>query len=120
MNKKLLVVASVGCITLIAVIGMATKASAAAKQGNSMSSSNCDRACLNGFVDKYLDAVVAHDASQVPVTKFVKFTENGQQLELGDGFWRTATARGKYKFYVDDVPAGQVGFLGTMEEAGQP
>jgi hypothetical protein len=79
----------------------------------------CDRACLNGFVDQYLDAVVAHDPSRLSVTQFVKFTENGQHLVLGDGFWRTATGRGSYKFYIDDTRAGQVGFLGTMKEAGQ-
>lgn len=88
-------------------------------QGSSAPDS-CDRACLNGFVDQYLDAVVAHDPSVLPLSKFVKFTENGQKLELGDGFWRTATARGSYKFYVDDPQAGQVGFEGTMQEAGQP
>ena len=120
MNKRLFVLASSGVITLIAVIGIATNARAAANQADSVSSDSCDRACLNGFVDKYLDAVVAHDPSRIAVTKLVKFTENGQQLELGDGFWRTATARGTYKLYVDDVPAGQVGFVGTMEEAGQP
>ncbi len=107
-------------MALLVAVCFATKANAAAKQENSASSGSCDRACLNGFVDKYLDAVVAHDPGQIPVTKFVKFTENGQHLDLGDGFWRTATARGKYKLYVDDVPAGQVGFLGTMEEAGRP
>jgi hypothetical protein len=84
------------------------------------SASSCDRACLNGFVDQYLDAVVAHDPSRLAVTKFVKFTENGQKLDLGDGFWRSATGRGTYKFYVDDPQTGQVGFEGTMTEAGQP
>ncbi|MGA9631940.1 MAG: hypothetical protein WBQ63_11000, partial [Candidatus Acidiferrales bacterium] len=79
----------------------------------------CDRECLNGFVDQYLDAVVAHDASRIPVTKFVKFTENGQHLALGDGFWRSAVKRGTYKFYIDDPEAGEVGFLGTMYEAGR-
>ncbi len=54
------------------------------------------------------------------MTKLAKFTENGQHLELGDGFWRTATGKGTYKFYVDDPQAGQVGFEGTMQEAGQP
>jgi hypothetical protein len=88
-------------------------------QGASVPSA-CDRDCLNHFVDQYLDAVVAHDSSRLPVTKFVKFTENGQKLELGDGFWRTATGKGTYKFYVDDPQAGQVGFEGTMQEAGQP
>src|SRR5580698_10311331 len=88
-------------------------------QGASVPSA-CDRDCLNHFVDQYLDAVVAHDSSRLPVTKFVKFTENGQKIELGDGFWRTATGKGGYKFYVDDPEAGQVGFEGTMQEAGHP
>jgi hypothetical protein len=87
---------------------------------SSASSAPCDRACLNNFVDRYLDAVVAHDPSSLPMTKLAKFTENGQHLELGDGFWRTATGKGTYKFYVDDPQAGQVGFEGTMQEAGQP
>jgi hypothetical protein len=80
----------------------------------------CDRTCLNAFVDQYLDALVAHDPSRLAVTKFVKYTENGQHIELGDGFWRTATGKGAYKFYVDDPQAGQVGFEGTMQEAGRP
>ncbi len=80
----------------------------------------CDRTCLNNFVDQYLDAVVAHDPSRLPFTRLVTFTENGQKLELGDGFWRTATDKGTYKFYVDDPAAGQVGFEGTMREAGRP
>jgi hypothetical protein len=120
MNKKLFTPAGFAAVALIIVIGVATKTRAAADQADSTPSGTCDRACLNGFVDKYLDAVVAHDPSRIPTTKLVKFTENGQHLELGDGFWRTATAQGKYKLYVDDVPAGQVGFVGTMEEAGQP
>jgi len=80
----------------------------------------CDRACLNGFVDQYLDAVVAHDPSRLPLAPKARFTEDGQQLELGDGFWRTASDRGTYKFYMDDSVAGQVVFFGTMREAGTP
>src|SRR5580658_3765571 len=45
----------------------------------------CDRECLNGFVDQYLDALVKHDPKLVPLTKNVKFTENGQRLDPGDG-----------------------------------
>ena len=43
----------------------------------------CDRECLNGFVDQYLDALVKHDPKLVPLTKNVKFTENGQRLDPG-------------------------------------
>ncbi len=102
--------------TMLLVRGALDRAS-----GNQQGSPTpCDRTCLNGFVDEYLDAVVAHDPSRLPVTPLAKFTEDGQHLSLGDGFWKTATAKGTYRFYIDDPDAGQVGFLGTMREAGQP
>ena len=37
----------------------------------------CDRECLAGFMTTYLEALVAHDASKLPVAKNVKYTENG-------------------------------------------
>ncbi len=119
MLRNLLVIGTLTALLLGATIGTSRAVRAAGNQASAASAS-CDRECLNGFVDRYLDALVAHDPSRLPVTKLVKFTENGQKLELGDGFWRTATGRGTYKFYVDDPDAGQVGFEGTMQEAGQP
>ncbi|MGD0337537.1 MAG: hypothetical protein ABSB78_01975 [Bacteroidota bacterium] len=70
---------------------------------------NCDRLCLERFVDKYLEAVIAHDPARVPLSEKIKFTENGQRLEVGDGLWNTASARGSYKLYIADPQAGQVG-----------
>ena len=119
-----IVVTSVLLLGVIAGKPCAAQTSAAqaqtAPQKSASAATPCDRACLEGFVDQFLDALVAHDPSHLAVTKTVKFTENGQRLELGDGFWRTATARGSYKLYVADTEAGQVGFIGTMREAGQP
>jgi hypothetical protein len=80
----------------------------------------CDRACLEGYVDKYLDAVLAHDPGRAPFAKDVKFTENGQRLELGDGLWRTLSAKGTYRMFVTDPKAGQVSFLGSIKEADTP
>jgi hypothetical protein len=79
---------------------------------------NCDRACLEGFVNQYLDAMVAHDPSRLPVTPFVKFTEDDVVLKLGNGLWATASARGAYKEYFDDPEEGQVAFFGTIKENG--
>lgn len=102
-------------------IGIANCTSAAARQvAGSSQAKSCDRACLDGFVNQFLDALVAHDPARLAVAKYMKYTENGQRLELGDGFWRTATARGDYKLYIEDPEAGEVGFFGTMKEAGQP
>lgn len=80
----------------------------------------CDRACLEGFVDRYLDAAIAHDPSKAPIAKNAKFTENGQKLELGDGLWNTITGKGTYRLFVTDTQAGEVGFLGSIREADTP
>lgn len=78
--------------------------------------SSCDRTCLEGFVDRYLEAMIAHDPSLIPVTRDVRMTENGQRLELGDGLWRSMVGRGTYRLFVTDVDAGQVAFIGTIRE----
>jgi hypothetical protein len=50
----------------------------------------------------------------------VKNTENGQELEIGDGFWNSVSGRGTYKLYVADPVGGQVVAFVTMREAGTP
>lgn len=93
---------------------------AGALAGQSKAGSGCDRACLETFADRYLDAVVAHDPAKAPLAKGAKFTENGQKLEFGDGLWNTMTGKGAYRVFVADVEAGQVAFLGSIQEAGTP
>jgi hypothetical protein len=77
----------------------------------------CDRACLIGFIDQYLDALVAQDPKRLPVAANVKFTENGQRLTLGDGFWNSVTGKGTYRLDVVDTAAGQAATFVTMREA---
>jgi hypothetical protein len=76
----------------------------------------CDRRCLEEWVDRYLDALVRHDASAVPLASGVRYTENGQRLSVGDGLWRSAKAKGKYRLVVADMDAQQVALIGTLEE----
>ena len=81
---------------------------------------NCDRACLEGVMNQYLAAVVAHDPKRAPLSEDVMYTENAQAMKVGDGFWKTATGVGNYKHYFADPEFGQVAFMGTMQEAGAP
>ena len=81
---------------------------------------NCDRACLENLVNQYLAAVVAHDPKRLPFSQDVRYTENDQLLDIGDGFWKTAEAIGNYQHYFADPEFGQVAFMGTMREAGAP
>ena len=81
---------------------------------------SCDRACLDGLVDQYLSAMLAHDPSRLPVAKTVKFTEDGVPLELGDGLWATAGGIKSYRLYFAEPEAGAVGAYTVVEENGAP
>src|SRR4026207_2017016 len=76
----------------------------------------CDRACLENFVDQYLDALIAHDPAKLPLSPRIKNTEDGVRLNPGDGSGRTPTGRGGYRLFVTDTETGQVTFIGTMRE----
>src|SRR3984885_3276136 len=78
----------------------------------------CDRACLQGFVDSYLDAMAKHDPSKLPVAASVKFTENGKALKLGEGFWKTAGAS-SYRLYALDPRAGDGAAQAVVAENGE-
>jgi hypothetical protein len=79
---------------------------------------DCNRACLEGLMNQYLDAVVAKDPRRLPLSADVKYTEQEQVMAVGDGFWKTVTGRGNYNHYFADPVAGQVGWMGTMRERG--
>jgi hypothetical protein len=79
---------------------------------------DCDRACLTGFVDQYLSALVAHNPTRLPLTKNVKFTEDGVQLQLNDALWATAGALGTYKLVFTEPEAGAVGAYAVVQENG--
>ncbi len=77
----------------------------------------CDRACLENYVDRYLDAMIAKEVSPKLFAREVKFTENGVRLPLGkEGLWFGMSGKGTYKFYVPDVETQQVAFIGTVRE----
>jgi hypothetical protein len=81
---------------------------------------NCNRSCLEDVVNQYLAALAAHDPKRLPLSADVKYTENDQVIQLGDGFWKTVEGPGNYKHIFVDPEAGQVVFMGTMHEAGKP
>ena len=77
----------------------------------------CDRACLEGYVDRYMDAMLKHEASKSLFGQNVRFTENGVRLPFGnEGLWASMVGKGTYKFYVPDVESQQVAFIGTARE----
>jgi hypothetical protein len=77
----------------------------------------CDRACLERFVDQYLEAMLANEVRPGLFRQGAKFTENGIRLPLGsEGLWFGMSGMGTYKFYVPDIETHQVAFIGTVKE----
>ena len=80
----------------------------------------CDRVCLIGIAEQYLEALVAKEPKRLPLAAAAKFTENGQRLEPGEGLWNSVSGHGTYKLHVADQTAGQVVTFSTMREANVP
>jgi hypothetical protein len=72
----------------------------------------CTRPCLRHMITMYVDAMVAHSPDQLPLTSDVRFTEDSHELKLGEGLWKTVTAKGNFRQdYVDQkrqIVASQV------------
>ncbi len=109
---------SLGALGLIAAASFVGYSSIQVQASTGPIPLNCDRACLEGVMNQYLAAVVAHDPKGLPLSEDVMYTENDQVLKVGDGFWKTAAGLGNYRHYFADPEAGQVAFMGTMQEAG--
>ena len=120
--------------TRISVVGLALAAALAspaiaakgraadrpAKAPPEVAAGACDYACLTSLVDKYLNAMVAHDPRQIPAAPHVRLTENTIPLKLGDALWGTLTAVGSYKLYFADPAGGTAGIEASIRENGTP
>ena len=82
---------------------------------------HCPRACMTQILDQYLDALVRHDPSGLPLSKGVRFTENTEEIKLGEGLWISASkGPSAFKVYAVDPGSSQAVFYGLMEERGRP
>ena len=99
-----------------------------AKGGKARASNNtaraaggeCDRECLRGFITRYLNAMVAHTPSALPVAANVRFTEDTVDMKLGDGLWKQASRIRPYRLDILDVTQGVAAAQVVVEEAGSP
>jgi len=81
---------------------------------------DCDRECLRGFITQYLDALVAHNPSALPLGNNVRFTEDSVEMHLGDGLWKDASRIREYRQDILDVRQGIAASQVIAEVAGSP
>lgn len=58
---------------------------------------DCNRACLAEMMTQFVDALVEHDASALPLADDVRYTEDSRPAEIGEGIWQTVTADGGFR-----------------------
>jgi hypothetical protein len=79
----------------------------------------CDRDCLRSTLDRYLEAIVAHDPSKAPLVVGFRQTENAINVAPGRGVWRSVTALGNVQRRYFDAVSGQAGYYGTVMEGAE-
>lgn len=75
----------------------------------------CSEGCLLDMVNRYLDAMTAHDASALPIAQGLRVTENGKTIHLGGGLWQSAQAV-VYRQTIVDPSTEQAVFFGVVKE----
>jgi hypothetical protein len=80
----------------------------------------CDRKCARSLIDGVLAAMIARDPTQAPLSRNVRYTENGQPLTIGDGLWRTLTERGSYNIYLAADSGSDPALFGSIVETDIP
>lgn len=107
------------------VFGMTLLLSGAAAAGepdwNPANQKECDRDCLIGIMDGYMDAIYKHDPLTVPPLAIdVRMTENTGVMTVGEGvLWRFKVEPTTFKIYVADPVAGQVALQTRLKIGGQ-
>ncbi len=86
----------------------------------SAAGSDCDRACLRGFITQYLDALLAHNPNTLPLSDKVRFTEDTVEMKLGEGLWKNASKIRSYRQDILDVRQGVAASQVVVEEGGMP
>ena len=80
----------------------------------------CDRACLTGFLHRYMDALTHKDRSRAPFAKDVVFTENDVVMPIGQGLWGTVSGASETGLELADPSTGQAAWFGLVQEHGSP
>jgi hypothetical protein len=90
----------------------------ASAQANRPTPGPCDRACLRGVLEQYLNAVIKHDPKAAPLVVGFRQTENAINTLPGNGIWKTMTGLGKMQRRYFDPVSGQAAYFGLIEENG--
>jgi hypothetical protein len=83
-----------------------------------LSSTTGERERLVAAMNRYLQALAAHDLGSLQIGARLRYTENTRELPLGSGLARTVRAcRPGGHYFIDDA-GGQIEYWGVIDEMG--
>lgn len=115
--RKLLV-SGLGLLLVSCAIGFST---AGEPEWNPAALKACDRACMVGIMDGYMNALFKHDPASVPpLAVNVRMTENTGEMTVGEGvLWRNKVEPTGFDITVADPVAGQVARQARLKVGGR-
>lgn len=108
---------------VLTTLMLATALPAAAQspgQSSAYTAIACDRACLIGFLHRYMDALTHKDPGKAPFAKDATFTENDVAMPIGKGLWGTISGASSDGLELADPSTGQAAWFGLVQEHGTP
>ena len=76
----------------------------------------CDRACLTGFADTWLNALTANNPRPVPLANGAKITNNGKLGDINATFWESAD-RITYRWDIVNQRRGDTATVAVVQNA---
>ena len=73
---------------------------------------------LDRLTDGVLTALVTRDPAYAAIAPRTRYTENGQELAIGDGLWGSADRLGSYRHHFGDMTAGSAVTFTSIVEGG--
>jgi hypothetical protein len=125
MKNKFLSVAIIlvlgGMVAIVAAAAPRPQSRAQAAEWDPSAAKPCDRACLVGIMDGYMNAIFAHDPKAVPPLALdVRMTENTGQMDVGEGMlWRSHVEPTTFKIHIADPVEGQVALQTRLKIEGR-
>lgn len=80
--------------------------------------SHYTRKGLDRLTDGVLTALVTRDPAYAALSHKTRYTENGQELAIGDGLWGTADRLGTYRHHFPDMTSGNAVTFTSIVEGG--
>lgn len=121
LHNRLAVTVGLPALIIVLIVLSGPVSTAGEPEWSPESIKECDRQCLVGIMDGYMNALFRQDTGALPPLSIdVRMTENTGAMEVGEGvLWRFKTEPTDFKIYVADPVFGQIAQQARLKIGGR-